>query len=540
MTPRSLDRIALGAALFCFAVLGLRPATTRWVDPSLVVVATPGSTAAQVRAVAESLGARNVDGLGAAARASRAGARLHLVGWGLDEGELRWLAPDAAVLHPSTLPDGLQRVQWTGSLLLGDPLIVRGAARATSNGWLVLGGESGPVDSLRVGRGETLEFSLRHTPRAIGALLYTLRLGATVDTFSVLVAEATPPITLILASAPSREWSDLRDWLAGQGGRVTMRTTLSRGEMRTDRMNGGDLPRLDRSTLARTDVVVTDGRTLVALTAAERAALRAAIDEGLGLVLLLDETSRGPRALTPADARRFLPWRQVSAGEIEVRDVRPEIDGTRASETPVSAEPFVLDPRDAHELLGDGRGGILAATEQQERGRITGTLVTGAGRWLRGGEPGAYASYWSAILRATARPDLTTPRWEAGNGPTLIDGEVALARWGAGTTAIELAGDTIALDPDPLFPGRVGGRWWPRQVGWNEGGGLRVWVGGAESWRSWRAVERRRATERWIAEHRGGIAMGDQRSPERIPWPLWPFFIGFVVSAGWLWRRIGG
>ena len=50
-----------------------------------------------------------------------------------------------------------------------------------------------------------------------------------------------------------------------------------------------------------------------------------------------------------------------------------------------------------------------------------------------------------------------------------------------------------------------------------------------------RAADRRRATERWIDQHRSGIT-GGAGIPVRVPWPRWPFFIGFVVAAGWLWR----
>ena len=55
--------------------------------------------------------------------------------------------------------------------------------------------------------------TLRHTPRAAGSARYILRLGEEADTFSVIVAVPHPPATMLLASAPDRDWSDLRDWL---------------------------------------------------------------------------------------------------------------------------------------------------------------------------------------------------------------------------------------------------------------------------------------------------------------------------------------
>jgi hypothetical protein len=533
MKPVLLDRLALGLAIASLLVIGLRPAGTREVDPSLLVVATPGGTPGDARAVADSLGGRFVGSLDDLVSLTSA-VQLHVVGWGLDAGELRRFGDARLTLHPRPLPEGIRDARWPARLDLGDPLTVRLDVGTTRGGKVLLSDRSGAVDSATVARGGARAVVLRHTPGAAGPALYTLRWENEVDTFSVLVTDARPPATMILSSAPSREWSDLRDWLAAQGGSVTLRTRMSRDRVGSDRMNSGSEPRVERTSLARLDLVVTDGRTLTALPAAERSALLRAVDEGLGVVLLLDAESREAPA---SGAREFFPWRQVSAGEIEVRDVRPERDGVRFSSTPIPATPFTLVG--GERVIEDGQRGTLASTVRRGRGRITGSVVTGPGRWSRGGEPAAYAGYWSALGRATARPDLVTPRWDLPGRPLRVDDAVPLARWGSGEQVTLLGGDTVTFRRDPLLPEREVAPWWPRTSGWNDGAGVRVWVSGREGWKSWEGAERRRVTERWIAGQRGAAA-GNDKAPGQVPWPLWPFFVGFVISAGWLWRRIGG
>ena len=528
-----LDRLALGLAIGSLAVIGLRPTTTREVDPSIVVVATPGATSADARAVADSLGGTVATSIAELDGRPTSGTRLHLVGWGLDAGELRRAGDAELTLHPRPLPTGIRSAEWPMRLELGEPLVVRLVVGAARGGKVVLSDRSGPVDSATVARGEGSSVTLRHTPSAVGSERYSIGWQGSVDSFSVVVSEARPPATLILSSAPSREWSDLRDWIAAQGGSVTLRSRMSRDRVGSDRVNSSSEPKVDRASLAKLDLIVTDGRTIVSLTPAERATLLRAVDDGLGLVLLLDAPSRDRRA---EGAREFFPWRQVSAGEIEVRDVRPEREGVRFSSTPITAEPFTLVGGTA--VLVDGQGGTLASTLRRGRGRVTGSVVTGPGRWSRGGEPAAYAAYWSALFRATARPDLTSARWELPGHPTLIDDQVAIVRWGGGAPTATIGGDTITFVRDPLLPERELATWWPRTAGWNEGPEARVWVSGSDAWRSWRGAERRRATEAWIAGQRGAT-VGRGKIPEQAPWPLWPFFVLFVGSCGWLWRRIG-
>ena len=535
MSPRLIDRIALGIALASLAVMGARPTSTRMVDSGVVVVRTPGATVAEAQAVAESLGGARVVDLEREDRPVD-GARLHLVGWGLDAGELRRWGDRDLVLHERPLPPGVRLASWPGSVTLGEEVRVQVGAAGGAGRWVVLEGEDGKGDSLQTTGERVTPGVLRHRPRALGSARYVLRTPGSADTFSVLVAPPVLPSALILASAPSREWSDLRDWLGRQGGEVTLRASMARGRERTERINttGRDDMPLDRRSLSGTGVVITDTRTLAALSGTERQALRSAVKEGLGLVVVLgNDTRRG--------ADPLVPWRLSAVADLTERQVRPRSDGRRISPTPVSAVGSVMagGPFGSAILLDDGQGGVLAMTASSGRGRVVGTVVNGAGRWLRGGEEEAFARYWHTLVGAAARETRLESRWALPSQPVIVDREVSVAQSGPGSDRWVAAGDTLVAAADPLLPGRRTASWWPRAQGWNDLNGIQVHVGGPASWRAWQAAERTAGTRRAIARRRGEAMPGD-RVPVRAPWPLLPFYILFVAAAAVLWRRRTG
>ena len=535
MSRRPVDRIALGAAFVALLVIGLRPASVRTVDSGVVVVRTPGATMAEARAVAESIGGARVVDLEAGDRPGAA-ARLHLVGWGLDAGELRRWGDRELVLHPRPLPAGIRSVAWPGSVTLGEEVQVRVGAAGASGAWVVLEGEEGPADSLALTGERIAPTVLRHRPRALGSFRYVLRTPASADTFSVLVTPPALPPALILASAPSREWSDLRDWVSRQGARVTLHAQVARGRDRTERLNAAARPEapLGRRELAGTGVVITDTRTLAALPAAERRALEAAVSDGLGLIVVLGNGER--RGADP-----LLPWRLAAEADLTERQVRPRAEGRAISPTPVAAAGSVIGPGPfgSRVLLDDGQGGVLAMVASVGQGRVVGTVVNGAGRWLRGGEQEAFARYWHTLVDAAARNAPTARRWELPTGPLILDQETVIGLVGRGAERWIIGGDTLAGAADPLVPDHRSARWWPRAAGWTGLEGDRLYVAGPGSWGAWRAAERMRATERAIARRRGEAMPGD-RVPVRAPWPLLPFYILFVGAVAVLWRRSTG
>ncbi|MBK8006211.1 MAG: hypothetical protein IPK12_20520, partial [Gemmatimonadetes bacterium] len=202
---------------------------------------------------------------------------MALVGWGLLPGEWEAMPAGAVSFTPAPLPAGVTRLQAPQSLSLGETFALAGTVHLDpgASGMLRLRRDSVVLDSARVTATDS-SFTLRDRPRAAGLAEYTLELAAgrtpVREPLGVLVTRRPPPRVLVLEGSPSFETGFLKRWLAGEGGRVSVRTQVSRGRFRTEHLNGEGpgLGAVTPAALAPFDVVVADGPALAALPGGER------------------------------------------------------------------------------------------------------------------------------------------------------------------------------------------------------------------------------------------------------------------------------
>lgn len=327
---------ATAAAALALALLAIRPERSVTIHPADALLVTPGASAARVRHLADSLGTARVLALTGADSLPDAGyvarhfgdaSRLHVTGWGLREDEWRALGTAPASLHADPLPAGFVAA-WPQTLALGDELRVAGVLNKAAGRWVTIGDRSGPLDSAQTDPDGAFTVSTR--PRAPGRQLYSLSAaGVPAETLGVVV---TPPPrwrTLLLTAAPSFEAAALRDLLAARGAPVAWRAGVSRDRERTELVNRG------AARVASLDLLVIDGRSLLALSAAERATLQQAVrDSGLGVLLLPDASLQ-----TAAASLGFALTPDTALTE---RLVRPHAAAERPPASPVPAEAFTL------------------------------------------------------------------------------------------------------------------------------------------------------------------------------------------------------
>src|SRR5690606_39817443 len=98
----------------------------------------------------------------------------------------------------------------------------------------------------------------------------------------------------VLAGAPDPDLKYLRRWAVDAGLRLDSRIVLSDGIALVD-----GAVALDAAALAQLDLVVIDERAWAALDATQQTALRAAVEDGLGLLL---------RVTGPLDAAVAADW----------------------------------------------------------------------------------------------------------------------------------------------------------------------------------------------------------------------------------------
>lgn len=551
--------LAIGALL----ALWLRPTRTA-PGGGVAVVLTPGAradsatraTAARARAVVALPGAdRSIGPATPVAGVAAAGALLAgadtivLAGHGLDAWDLARLPARPVRVIVSAPQEGVETAAWPARLALGEPLAVQGRVRgrAADTLRLRLRGPAGVEDSAVVTGDAAASFALSALPRAAGVSAWVLELAGdsaviAADTLAVDVRTELPPRVLVIEAAPRFETRALRDWLAAQGGTVTVRSAVSRDRSRV----ASTVPATDSvpvaSEIAAADLVILDGRSLVALPPPVRSRLRTEVAErGLGLLLRPDETLFRGDGISPAERAFFVPPGLVPAPQDARPQRRPRLPGLAPADvTPVDAEPFVLSaaPGSAALVL-EGNGDLLAARYARGAGRLGVTLVAHPHQWLVRGEPRSHAAYWATVVSALARPAAARPAWGM-TLPARVDAPVELRVDGRAATGAAIAAgpdgaaDSLALVPLAGDSTRWGTSWWPRRPGLHRlvlagADTAAVWVSAAGGWRAWAAAERREATARHAVPAPDGVP--PRREAIAAGW----WFALLLVAAGYLW-----
>ncbi len=494
-------------------------------------------------------------------------AALRVQGHGLDAWD--WSGFGGRLLFAAPpLPPGISTASWSRRIALGDRLRVEGrvvgdpsGARASSapSVTVTLEGPGGPEDErvLAAAPGGS-SFVLYALPRAPGRWLYrlhwTIDRGAAgrasgVETLDVAVSEPRPAAVLVLEAAPRFETRFLKDWLAAAGGRVAVRSVISRDRVRTESPAGGAAlgRRLDGPSFDGFDAVVADPAALAALSAVERAALRSAVERGAGLVIQMQRSpTAGAADSLPQDFGVAPPWSRIAG--LDVLSARLEWMGA-----PV-LPALDLEARefggDAATLARDTSGRRLAVATPLGSGQVAWTLVHDTYRWVLESNAAAHRAWWSRLLSAVARSSQPTGgRWLSPSGPIVVDRPLELTLEGAASLPGEpaarlLDGDgvapqTLALRQDALDRGRFTATVWPRRAGWfrveNAGGAaLDLHAAPATDWTTWRAAERQRATLQRAAA--GPLSTASAATTgSRPPLPRWPFFALMLAGLAWLW-----
>lgn len=496
--------------------------------------------------------------------------RLTLLGDGLDPSE----APAAAGLEVRWISGRTRRrvpsvdaVDYAETITVGDSVEVRGRVAGLvpgSHATVILAGPDGSTRSADVvanaeGFGP---FHVSAAPAgAPGRFVWTLSVleGARPDrpveqeSLGVSVEAPLLPRLLVLAESPRLDSARLLRWYAAAGGRVTERTRVSAGRFQFANSAGsaGSFAALDARLLGAFDVVLADPGSLAALSGPERRALEAAVsDSGLGVLVEADAPPKGARA-DPF----FMPWVFEAVAGAPAEDHLTRLLGRSGSllpGEPVDAPPVPISPRSGQTgLLWDGQGRCLAAEVLRGTGRLAVTLVGDTWRWRQREPAGAFAAYWSLLLRGTARAGVPG---EGGrliaDPPTscVVDRPLHLFWAGPGGPPgrLGLAGDAFASWADPLLdagvPQPLGARWdfWPRSAGWHRAaavGGepaLDLWVARASAWPGVRSAERRATASRVVEE--GSVA--PRSAPDRSsPWGALGAFVAFLFCGAFLWSE---
>jgi hypothetical protein len=506
------------------------------VPAATLTVLTPGATPAQLQAVSglrptvalpNAAAPRTVERVADLASAPRRypeTTALQIIGGGLP---LR----DQA-LNPK-LALGFDAAPERGLVELAAP------ARATLGGqWPVTGRLAPPavraelrdpaglvVDAIAATNGGV--FQLSAPLRAVGPARFELRAlaadGSAVESASVpVLIEAGERLSAVARlGAPDPEFKYWRRWAADAGVTLGFVAGISEGVALRD----GDAT-LDPTHLTQLDFVVIDERAWAALAPAEKAALTAAVQNGLGLLLRIN----GPvPPEVAADWQAFgLNTMNLDAPQTVALDRRTGLH-ERAEFT---AAPATVDGPGFTPLLQADDGSTIAAWRALGAGRVGYWRLLDSYRLTLAGESaryGALAAQWASALSRprphASQPQLPVPGW--------VDERTVLCGLGATAGVVTPNGTDI-----PLTRTSSGcAAYWPAESGWHHlqtgADTLPFYIRASTDAPGLRAARDHAATQAQV-----NPALRANNGPVRpLPLPRAPLFIAWLLIVAGLWWR---
>lgn len=525
-----------------------------------LIVATAGSPAAVPTAPGDILvalpeagpvaEATRVPDLATALRRYPTPARVRILGQGLTPRDQSPL-PVPVEFSAPPLPRGLVDLAVPEPVAPGATFVVGGQVGALPAGTVELVDPADEiVDTARVTAGE--RFALMAAARAPGLALFTLRLrdpaNAVVEQIAVPIETIarTPPRVLVLAGAPGAETKYLKRWAEDSGVELTEDIDVGGGV----RLGDPPLP-LTAITFRALDLVVIDDRRWEAMGGGPRAALTAAVDGGLGLVL---------RPTGPLSAATRRDWAnlgaQLTGGDEAVpfrldppQDAAPETEAAPVDETEPLPELARRDLSDegsgAVTLIRDADGAPLASWRTRGRGRVGLWTVTDSYALVLTGRPDLYGEMWSALFSEIGRAGDQSRAQVL--GLARVGRRAALCRLIGPAGVLAQDGRARSLRIDPATGDRACAAFWPEQPGWHvirdgEDRQTPFYVQPADAAPSLVMAADRSAT---LALAGTAPTRATAASTSRAPGSPWPWFAALLVVLSGLWwfernRDVGG
>ncbi len=557
--------LLLQAAVTTLLYLTLVPPTQRVAGGQLTVLtagadqvrwsAEPGETVVALPEAPNARDALRAPDLATALRQHPGSTSLRLIGDGLPARDRDVALPRNVRVAAPAAPQGWVALQPPAVTAPGAVFTVSARAQGDSDARAELMDPAGLV----IDRGTPdADGTVRLTgvARVTGQSTFRLRLldgeQHVLDTLTVPVDTAAAPATrlLILAGAPGPELKYLRRWATDAGLRVQAQANAGGG------VSLGDAPiALTAATLAQTDVVLLDERSLAALSAGQRSTLQQAVRNGLGVLVrtggpLGDGARQTLRSwgLSITGGNQAAPLSlpaDADAALLQARrgPQRPAADTTAYIEEADTAshqaampvlERLTLQAAEATPLLHDDKGMAVGGYRALGRGRVALLPVTDSYRLVLAGRDDRHAELWSGVLASVARalPAADAPRIEP--PPHWAGERVALCQLRDSAQVRAPDGTLIPLRVDPASGAEHCAGYWPNQPGWHQlqqGEGRHAfYVFDPANARPLYRQQLRDATAQRLAT--GGAAAAGM---VETPGARWPWLLAFVLAAGLLW-----
>lgn len=349
----------------------------------------------------------------------------------------------------------------------------------------------------------------------------------------------------------ARNWKYLRRWAADAGIRVQVQADTGAG------VSVGDgAVTLDAASLARSDLLLLDERSLAALSAVQLTAVRQALREGLGVLVRSagapsasarqrlqdlglpvqgDGSSHALELPGDGDSAVLAARRGPLAAGTLPTGYGEEADRSSHNAPLPALEALALQAPDSTALLQDGTGKAVGGWRAVGKGRIGLLPLTDSWRWVLAGRDDRHGELWSGVVATLARAQgsadvLWSPQpigW-AGERQALCGVQAPLQAFNARGEGLPLIVDGAASTL------RCAG-WWPIEAGWQ-----RLQYGDSTVWRyvfdpKDAPTLHRQAMIDATTQVLADATAASTPATQPVAGSRWPWWLAFVLCASLLW-----
>ncbi len=411
--------------------------------------------------------------------------------------------------------------------------VIYGKINSEKSAQLILSGPGGAEDSVTVsGKGiQSFQFSI--TPKQEGKFVYSIRVKGENTTqeypFPVEVKAVEPLRILIVQRFPSAEMRYLKNFLTAQGHRLAVRTQLSKNNFSYEYNGIAALLKTERLTAALLqsfDVVIMPSETFSGLAASELNAMTAAVENGLGIIKLIDGSEKKNRSSL------------VLAIQENSKDtVLLNLNG---SPEMLSVAPWTV--KESVEATAIANGRVVSGFIEKGIGKFGFQFLQETYQLLLRGKEYQYSEVWSPLLERVARTKNQTHKIVIKNSfPIYPNDPIDLDVISAANQVPELKFNQVAipLREDVVVDDYRHGKVWADTSGWHsltierDSISKNFYVVPEDSWNSLRSMRLREVNQRMATN---SSAPGNYRTTqEDQPVPPILCFLLFLFAGGFLW-----
>ena len=457
-----------------------------------------------------------------------------VTGSGLSPDQLALFQEKKFKFIPGKTPKGITRISVSSPLRPNHSATISGVINYTGSGTTLTLTGPGTEDSIHLGAKGISTFSFTIRPKQAGKFLYSLQTKDTALVNEKLPLEVLPEQKLnilFLQKYPTAETRYLKNFLAEQGHRISLRYQTSKTNFSYEYANTAQVPvgRLTPGLTESLDLLFIDSPVLSELSSSETTILKNAIHNGLGMILLdLPEKEK--------DISKFAPF---TFKTLKFDTVHIHLGSTHQYALPIQPIDISTSKSIVSTLTHNNK--LLSGYSFKGAGKIAFQLLKETYRVRLEGNTDDYAFIWTPLIEKTARvkenefkvkllnsfpyyqdQSLDIGIISAGSSPTLLDGSIQLP-----------IGEDVIIDD--LWHSKT----WASSPGWHhltikeDSTRLNYFVSKKDEWKALRILNNMKATK--LAEYDKEIVSTESLIRETKQISAIMFYFMFLFAAGFLW-----